>query len=134
MWFRILIGVSLPLLFAAGAVYLYLYRSPFPCVFHELTGLYCPGCGAGRAAYSILHLDLLRALGFNALFVLATPFLAYYFLKIYLKIVTGRDLLPLFRVTVRQYSIAVLIILVFTILRNIPVFPFSLLAPGSLFA
>ena len=105
MWFRILIGVSLPLLFAAG-----------------------------RAAYSILHLDLLRALGFNALFVLATPFLAYYFLKIYLKIVTGRDLLPLFRVTVRQYSIAVLIILVFTILRNIPVFPFSLLAPGSLFA
>jgi hypothetical protein len=41
------------------------------CLFHSLTGLNCPGCGATRAAYQLLHGHLLRALHDNALFVLA---------------------------------------------------------------
>ena len=40
------------------------------CLFHSLTGLNCPGCGATRAAYQLLHGHLLRALHDNALFVL----------------------------------------------------------------
>jgi len=32
------------------------------CLFHSLTGLNCPGCGATRAAYQLLHGHLLRAL------------------------------------------------------------------------
>jgi len=40
------------------------------CLFHSLTGLNCPGCGATRSAYQLLHGHLLRALQDNALFVL----------------------------------------------------------------
>jgi hypothetical protein len=40
------------------------------CLFHSLTGLNCPGCGATRAAYQLLHGHLLGALHDNALFVL----------------------------------------------------------------
>jgi len=40
------------------------------CLFHELTGLNCPGCGGTRAAYQLLHGHLLPALRDNALFIL----------------------------------------------------------------
>jgi len=33
--------------------------NPFPsCVFHTLTGLWCPGCGLTRAADGLAHLRL----------------------------------------------------------------------------
>ena len=46
------------------------------CLFHLLTGWNCPGCGATRAAYQLLHGHLLRALHDNALFVLALAVVA----------------------------------------------------------
>src|ERR1035437_4948003 len=36
------------------------------CLFHSLTGLNCPGCGATRAAYQLLHRPLLGRLPDNA--------------------------------------------------------------------
>lgn len=39
------------------------------CVFHELTGLHCPGCGATRAVHALAHGQVLRALSCNALLV-----------------------------------------------------------------
>ena len=26
-----------------------------PCLFHRMTGYYCPGCGATRCVYALLH-------------------------------------------------------------------------------
>lgn len=39
------------------------------CVFHELTGLHCPGCGATRALHALAHGQIVRALWCNALLV-----------------------------------------------------------------
>jgi hypothetical protein len=39
------------------------------CQFHNLTGWNCPGCGATRAAYALLHGNFPLALRDNALFV-----------------------------------------------------------------
>jgi hypothetical protein len=39
------------------------------CLFHELTGLNCPGCGMTRALYALLHGNWMLALKDNALFV-----------------------------------------------------------------
>ena len=39
------------------------------CLFHKLTGLNCPGCGATRALFALLHGHILRALHDNALFI-----------------------------------------------------------------
>jgi len=40
------------------------------CPTKALTGLDCPGCGGLRAVHSLTHLDLVGALGHNALVVL----------------------------------------------------------------
>ena len=48
------------------------------CLFHELTGLNCPGCGGTRAAYQLLHGHLLSALRDNALLVLTLAGLVVY--------------------------------------------------------
>ena len=113
----------------AGLWFLYRFGNPFPCVFHKLTGLYCPGCGAGRALSALLHLHLVDAIDYNVFFVMALPLAAYYLLKKYIVLVFHRDPLPIFSTSLRTYNIVMLVILGFWILRNIPVFPFTLLAP-----
>ncbi len=45
-----------------------------PCPIHLSTGLDCPGCGATRALYSLLHGDLPAALHYNALAIAFVPF------------------------------------------------------------
>src|SRR5271170_131017 len=46
------------------------------CLFHQLTGLNCPGCGATRALYALLHGSFPLALKDNALFIFTIAFLA----------------------------------------------------------
>ena len=67
--------------FAAGALYLYFhdpYQYPLPCIIKPLTGLYCPGCGAGRACFSILHGKFFDAFCYNPLLVILLPFAGGY--------------------------------------------------------
>ena len=45
------------------------------CPLYALTHLLCPGCGATRALYWLLHGDLREALHYNAMFTMAAPFL-----------------------------------------------------------
>ena len=71
--------------FFAAAALLYLYftgegeGAGIPCMFHQITGFYCSGCGASRALRSILHLDFYQALRYNAIFTICLPLLAVYF-------------------------------------------------------
>ena len=37
-------------------------RLMLPCIFHTVTGLYCPGCGGTRACIAFLHGHFLRSL------------------------------------------------------------------------
>jgi hypothetical protein len=100
----------------------------FPsCVFHDLTGLYCPGCGITRALHALVHFDLQRAFAMNAFFVLSLPLLA----AMALQATTRRALLPaaLQRIVFDgRWWIGAL--LIFGLLRNLPAF--ARLAPGGL--
>jgi uncharacterized protein DUF2752 len=49
------------------------------CPFYAATHLLCPGCGATRAFYWLLHGDLRAAWHYNALFTALVPFLAGWF-------------------------------------------------------
>lgn len=100
------------------------------CLFHDITGWQCPGCGGQRAFYYLLHGQVLLALRHNLLIVIILPILLYcYFIvgQIYLvrnkKYVKYLNLKP-------WYAYAFLVILLlFFFLRNIPLFPFTLLSP-----
>ncbi len=79
---RILLVLFAALIVPIGASILYTfppseYSIYPPCVFHWLTGLHCPGCGATRCVYALLCLDLPQAFAYNPLFVLALPLFAY---------------------------------------------------------
>jgi len=47
-----------------------------PCLFHRMTGLDCPGCGATRAIHHLLHGEVMTALHFNAFLILSLPLFA----------------------------------------------------------
>jgi Protein of unknown function (DUF2752) len=49
------------------------------CPLYAATHLLCPGCGATRALYSLLHGDLSAAMHYNALFTLLAPFFLAWF-------------------------------------------------------
>ena len=90
------------------------------CMFHQLTGLYCPGCGATRALSAMLHGDVKASLHNNALLF---PLLA---LIVFLLMKPETSLKQPFAITI------VAVVLAFTILRNIPAAPFTYLAPVPL--
>lgn len=39
----------------------------FPCLFHAMTGLYCPGCGGTRAVRALLRGDVLMSFQYHPL-------------------------------------------------------------------
>ena len=99
-----------------------------PCPFHKLTGLYCPGCGSLRALHQLFHGHLAAAFGLNPLMILSLPFVAYgltaqflhdfFDIKIPVPFISARWIWAIFT-----------LILLYAIARNIPVTPFTHLAP-----
>ena len=100
-----------------------------PCPVNYLTGLYCPGCGSLRALHRILHGNFIEALDLNPLMVIMLPFVALLFFSQQVLMFTGRK--TFFPVHFKKWFYYVLLsaIFIFTIARNIPVYPFSLLKP-----
>ena len=59
-----------------------------PCIFHKITGLYCPGCGITRMLISLLHGNIKEAFMYNQLLFIMLPFFILYgFYELYLYIV-----------------------------------------------
>jgi len=94
------------------------------CPFRLVTGLFCPGCGTGRALHALVHGELGAALRLNALTVAAIPV----FLALALRAVFRPDepfpVLPLWlRVTL--YALLAFVL----VARNLPFEPFASWAP-----
>ncbi|HEY1718066.1 MAG TPA: DUF2752 domain-containing protein [Verrucomicrobiae bacterium] len=90
------------------------------CAFHKLTGLNCPGCGATRAFYALLHGNFALALKDNALFIFALAALAargaWFAAKHFLRKPAGQFLPSNFLWTFLVVAV------IFTVLRNLPAF------------
>ena len=99
-----------------------------PCPFHALTGLHCPGCGTLRGLHELLHGDLRAAFLLNPLMVCSLPPIAYWSVSGLVRMVSGRKLPGVFVPAAWIWGLLGVIIL-FWIARNIPAYPFSLLAP-----
>jgi len=103
--------------------------NPFPpCMFRAFTGCYCIGCGLTRALHALVHGDLQRALSMNPLAVLLLPLMpvmaawsAGWWQPARLRPVMDVLMAPkLWLWLLPGYWIA----------RNLPWYPFNLLAPG----
>lgn len=90
------------------------------CLFHALTGLYCPGCGGTRALYALLHGHFRLALKDNALFMLALAVVAVWSARfVWLK---SRSRPAAFNVPPKVLWMSLVLALVFTVVRNLPGF------------
>lgn len=120
---------------AAGAVVLYTNNPTGgarffpPCLFHKLTGLHCPGCGGTRGMHALLHLDLVSAVRYNALMVALLPVVALGVSRGVLNTFRPRPTRP-GRIVPAGWIWALFVVVVaFSVLRNLPWRPFSYLAP-----
>ena len=81
-----------------------------------------------RSLHQLMHGNLAAALDLNPLMVPALPFLAYPFISYVLYNLRGKGLPRINIPPFLAWSILALVIL-FWILRNVPVYPFTVLAP-----
>ena len=99
------------------------------CPLYEATGVLCPGCGATRAVSALFSGHVATALRDNVLLVVALPLLAL----VWARWCAGRTGRPTPLARLRwppAMHIAVPVVLVlYAVARNIPVRPFTLLAP-----
>lgn len=101
----------------------------FPrCPFNLLTGMYCPGCGLTRAFHQLLNGNILGALDYNIMVLFWVPFFTYLGISLLLIGIRGRGL-PHFIPPNWLVMFFVVAMMVFWVVRNIPVYPFNLLAP-----
>lgn len=102
----------------------------FPaCPFHQLTGMFCPGCGSQRAISSLLHLQIVAAIKFNVLLVAALPLLFYSAVVFVVNVFKQKQVVQSIFYSPLFVRIFLAVVVAFFVLRNIPDYPFNQLAP-----
>ena len=98
-----------------------------PCLFHKITGLYCPGCGITRMISSIINFDFYQAFRYNPLiFILFILFIIYLIIKLFVKILFNKNL----KIPPIVLNIIIILLIIFGIMRNIDLFNY--LSPTEL--
>ena len=140
---RVVRGGLLLLAAAGGAGGIYILATVPPtdfsfypgCQFHTLTGLHCPGCGTTRALHALLNGRIAQAFAYNAVAFLVLPVLIWSFVH---SLRDWQRVTPVkppsrFRQSPSFLPLVTLaLLLLYSILRNIPAYPFTLLAPHEL--
>jgi len=116
-----------------GVIFIYKNYNPlefaFPkCPVYYLTGYYCTGCGSQRVLHALSNFDLTTAFNQN---ILAVLFIFAFVIEFILKLFSLDRFRPYQYIQKNAYASLVILITIiaFTILRNIPSYPFSALAP-----
>jgi Protein of unknown function (DUF2752) len=101
------------------------------CLSYQITSIHCPGCGSTRALHALLNLQFEQAVAYNVVMVALLPLGIFVFLRSLWHRAQGTtpDRLPGF---VWFPRILTVVLIAFWILRNIPVYPLTLLAPHEL--
>lgn len=118
--------IVLIVIFLIYAVLIISFDIGIPCVFYEITGLYCPGCGITRLCLSLFEGDIYQAFRYNPIIFIDLPILFILFvLNIFFKnnknIKKITDVIIIFLATIT---------IIFGVIRNIPIFSF--LAPTQI--
>lgn len=110
-------------LLGAGLFYIFLCTLAghplIPCLFHEATGLYCPGCGVSRMCLALFRLDVKTAFRANPVILLLLPAGLVIALQMAVRYVKTGKYLPTKAQTLVIY-LMLGILLLFGLLRNLP--------------
>lgn len=91
------------------------------CPFYAMTGMYCPGCGGLRAVNDLTNLDLVGAASSNLLFVASIPLILLFWLRWARRSWKGGEVAaPAPAGTVALVTVVAVLMVVFTVLRNLP--------------
>lgn len=129
-----LILVIIGVLAFLGMLALYVFWNPsdtniFPkCPVFAMTGIYCPGCGSQRAAHQILNGNIIEGIRHNYMIALLVVVLLYQGFIYIMNEFFNKNIPNLLHKSKITNSILIIVI-IFWILRNIDVFPFTELAP-----
>lgn len=96
------------------------------CPLRTLTGIDCPICGSTRMLHTLLHGDLASAARYNVAALVMLPALVWFWLVWGLPKL-GLRAPPSWRPSTRVLRIGLGLLLVFSVLRNLPWAPFSAL-------
>jgi len=127
------------LVFAFGVVF-FIYSSYdpsqsnffIPCPIKYTTGYECPGCGSQRAIHELLNFNFYSAFRLNPFMILSLPLIIYGLgITIWNWIFKTHYRIRLFYSNLFIYLYFGAAIL-YWILRNIPYYPFNLLAPTAI--
>ena len=98
------------------------------CPLLAMTGFACPGCGLTRAFHALLTGDIIPALDFNILVPVWAAIFGYSFVSLVLLAVRGRGL-PMWPTWPRFLWTFMIVLLTFGVVRNIPIWPLTILFP-----
>ena len=116
---------------ATGLLYLvnpHAHTVFLPCPFRLITGLYCPFCGGLRMVHDLAHGQVAVALHDDALAVPVLLIVAAAWLNVAVGRWRGRPVVRVRRPGWLWPAVAVILI-AWTVLRNLPFGPFSALHP-----
>jgi Protein of unknown function (DUF2752) len=99
------------------------------CMFHQMTGLWCPGCGLTRGTYQLLHGNVSAALGYNIFTPLALAAIVVAWVA-WLRVSWGATAIRPSQGSLRWLTVIIpTVVVAYGILRNIPLDPLRALAP-----
>lgn len=131
---RLAIILAIYLVLILGAIYLFFYNPTLrgfipPCPIRFFSGFYCPGCGSTRELHSLLHIDLYQAFRYNPALFILLPGIVFYILAKSIYFIKGIKHDPLHKVPSSVFVIIIILLVVYGIMRNIPIFYY--LAPTT---
>jgi hypothetical protein len=133
---RMLLAMLVLVCGIAGIIYLSRHEPGteglfLPCIFHEVTGWHCPGCGMTRAAHELTQFRLGEAFRKNPLAMAVLPLVAVALALEALGWITGgRYRVPRVRLPLGAPWVVLAVVISYWVLRNVPAWPFTMLAPN----
>lgn len=94
-----------------------------PCPIHEITNLYCPGCGVTRMLLAIINGDFYQAFRYNPLLFCLIPFLIFYYGNVIYSYYRKKENLFL-RFEPQLWYFLIFLFILYGVVRNLPAFSY----------
>lgn len=121
-----LVVIAIILMFIFNVYYFIFIKNGIviPCIFHEITGFYCPGCGVTRMFLSLIKFDFYQAFRYNQLIFISLPFIIILVVDKFIKWIIGNPNYLYKKIGNKVWIILLIVTVFFAIIRNVPFFDY----------